>query len=271
MLFHQQGNSIGAGIYNGYLYRNFNWLLHMHKAFEFALVLEGEVSAVVGQNQYTVKAGESLLIMPFQVHAYTPDADALFFISVFSGNYVPEFAKIAADREPCCALFRPSPESSSFICHSVGLDKAVPTPAQKQVRQHLGNPPPLFLSAYLYTVCAEFEKTAVWQEKEQNSELIYRILSYIEKNYTEDISLATLADSLSYEYHYLSRLFHETLKVPFRTLVNQYRCELAKEKLLTTEEPIASIAMNCGFQSIRSFNRSFSDFSGVSPSVFRSH
>ena len=269
MLFHQQGNSIGDSIYNGYLYRSISWLLHIHKAFEFALVLDGEVSAVVGQKQYLVKAGEALLIMPFQLHAYTPDTNALFFISVFSGNYVPEFAKATADREPCCAIFRPSPESTSFICHSVGVNKSIL--ASKQICQYLESPSPFFLSAYLYTVCAEFERTAVWQEKEQNSELIYRILSYIEKNYTEDISLATLADNLSYEYHYLSRLFHETLNVPFRTLLNQYRCELAKEKLLTTEEPIASIAMNCGFQSIRSFNRSFSDFSGVSPSVFRSH
>lgn len=268
MLFHQQDNSIGGSIYNGYLYRDLSLLLHIHKAYEFALVLDGEVSAVVGQKQYTLKAGEALLIMPFQLHSYTPSTNALYFISVFSGDYVPEFAKVTADREPCSALFRPSHESVSFICHSVDINKSVLE--SKQIYQHLETPSLFFVSACLYTVCAEFERTAVWQEKEQNSELIYQVLSYIEKNYTEDISLATLADSLSYEYHYLSRLFHETLNVPFRTLLNQYRCELAKEKLLTTDEPIASIAMNCGFQSIRSFNRIFSDFSGVSPSVFRS-
>ena len=134
---------------------------------------------------------------------------------------------------------------------------------------HLPSPPLFALKACLYGICAEFEAVAVWQKKEQNKALIFRIISYVEENYTENITLQTLAEALSYEYHYLSRVLRENLHIRFRTLVNQYRCEKAKELISTCDLPLSEIAMNCGFQSLRSFNRVFLELTGDTPSHVR--
>ena len=80
-----------------------------------------------------------------------------------------------------------------------------------------------------------------------------------------------LADALSYEYHYLSRVFHESLHIRFRTLVNQYRCDRAKMLITSTDTTLSEIAMSCGFGSIRSFNRIFLEMTGVTPSELRKH
>lgn len=269
MLFHQQVNSVGNRIGNGYLYRGIGWRLHIHKALEFVLVLQGTLAATVGSGSYTVTPGEALLIMPFQPHAYSAGADTVFFVFVFSGDYVPEFARLTAEREPCRALFRPSEPGASYVRQTVGA--GIPSDLPEEPITALPTPPELFLAAGLYALCAEFDRTAVWQSKEKHGEVIGRILTYMEENYTKDITLATLADALSYEYHYLSRLFHATLQIPFRTLLHQYRCEMACDRLLTTGDSVTEIAMSCGFRSIRSFNRAFLDFSGVSPSAFRAH
>ena len=91
----------------------------------------------------------------------------------------------------------------------------------------------------------------------------------MEENYTDPITLHTLADTLSYEYHYLSRVLRENLHIRFRTLVNQYRCERAKEMITESDLSLSDVAMNCGFQSIRSFNRVFLEITGITPSAMR--
>ena len=95
------------------------------------------------------------------------------------------------------------------------------------------------------------------------------MISYVEENFAEDITLKRVSEALSYEYHYLSRVLRTSLHMRFCTLVNQYRCERAKELITQTDKPLSEIAMNCGFQSIRSFNRAFLDIVGCTPSSIR--
>ena len=45
--------------------------------------------------------------------------------------------------------------------------------------------------------------------------------------------------------------------------------ERAKELITETDAPLSVIAMNCGFQSIRSFNRVFAEMTGAVPSDLR--
>ena len=142
---------------------------------------------------------------------------------------------------------------------------------EDQTRTNWGTPKPslYYLKACLYAVCADFDAGTQWREKTQDHDLVFRILDYIEQNYTEDITLAILADALCYEYHYLSRIFHETLHIRFRTLVNQYRCEHAKMLITSSDTPLSEIAMQCGFGSIRSFNRIFLEMTGMTPGMLR--
>ena len=130
-------------------------------------------------------------------------------------------------------------------------------------------PPMMVLKACLYALCSEFMESVQLQGKPRDNRLIFDILCYIEQNYGQDISLYTLADALGYDYRYLSRIFHQTLKVSFKTLVNQYRCDRAKTLISASDETLAQIAFSSGFQSIRSFNRVFRQMTGIMPSELR--
>jgi AraC-like DNA-binding protein len=54
-----------------------------------------------------------------------------------------------------------------------------------------------------------------------------------------------------------------------KTLINTYRCEYAENLIESTNLPLSVIAMDSGFQSIRSFNRIFKDTIGKTPSSIR--
>ena len=265
MFSHQFCNSIGDDLYNGYWYQNTCWPLHFHRSYEFVWVISGTLHATVADKDYLLNAGEALFILPYQMHAYTSAPDAEFFVAVFAGGHISKFVSATAGKEPTDARFSLSPALQTYL-----REQMVPLPHKPQKQVHLPTPSAFALKGALYAVCAAFDATAQWQKKENDHKaLIFRIISYVEENYTEPITLHALADALSYEYHYLSRVLRENLHIRFRTLVNQYRCERAKELITETELSLSEIAMNCGFQSIRSFNRAFLEITHTPPSALR--
>ena len=67
----------------------------------------------------------------------------------------------------------------------------------------------------------------------------------------------------------LSRLFRAGLDVSPADFVERVRVDLARRRLLDTEEPIDSVASGCGFGSLRRMDRAFARTVAVSPSEFR--
>ena len=59
-----------------------------------------------------------------------------------------------------------------------------------------------------------------------------------------------------------------TGKTPIEYL-NYFRIEQAGEKLLLTEDSITEIALDCGFNAMRYFSKTFTRYKGVCPFAFR--
>lgn len=266
MFIHQQDNSIGDDLYNSYVYRNYGWTLHFHKGYELVVMLDGELFATVGDREFRLTRGDSLLLMPYQLHSYITRAFSEMAITVFSGSYISEFDAATAGKIAVSPKFRLSPQTFAYLSRDMA---DLPRGEGRAVVRQMPKPPLYVLKAGLYAACADFDAVAKWQEKPQDNQLIFRVLSYVEEHFTENITLAALAYELSYEYHYLSRVLHESLHVRFRTLVNQYRCDRAKLLITSTQTSFSDIAMSCGFGSIRSFNRIFLEMTGVTPSEMR--
>lgn len=55
----------------------------------------------------------------------------------------------------------------------------------------------------------------------------------------------------------------------FSTFLNAYRVEEAKQRLAQSNEPITTIALDCGFKSLSTFNRVFKKFEGLTPTLYR--
>ena len=265
MFSHQHTNSIGDDLYNGYWYRNAEWKLHYHRGYEFVWVLSGEIRATVADRDYLLREGDALFIPPFALHSYKTDSHSEIFIAVFAGTYIGKFASATAGKEPINSNFRIPPSLWDYLYSQMIALDCVPQKSQVLLK----TPPYYAIKACLYAICNEFFSVAEWRDKQSNEALVFRIISYIEDHYTEDISMRSMANELSYEYHYISRVMRESLNIGFKTLVNQYRCERAKELISETDSPLSDIAMNCGFQSIRTFNRVFLQLTGKTPSDMR--
>ena len=267
MFSHQYENSIGNELYNCYWYKDAHWKLHYHRGYEFVWVTRGELSARVGEKEYTLREGDALFITPYQLHSYTTSELSECYITVFSGSYVGNFSKATAAKEPTDASFRISAPLEAYLSENM-IGEKYGALGEKNYLE-IDKPSLFTAKACLYAVCAEFFSVSEWREKRERNELVFQIISYVEKHYTENITLRDMSDALSYEYHYVSRVLRESLNMRFCMLVNQYRCERARMLITETGESISAIAMNCGFQSIRTFNRAFYEVTGMTPTDVR--
>lgn len=105
-------------------------------------------------------------------------------------------------------------------------------------------------------------------QQTQNQYLKEQIDFLIQEN-NGNITLAEIAKSVDLSYNYLSSIFKEVTGEGFVDYVNQYRINLAKTLLLTTEEAMAEIAKQVGFLSANTFIKVFKRYTGITPGQYR--
>lgn len=255
MLYHQPHNSVSNYAYNAYFYNNIAYQPHFHKNFELVYVVSGQVRCTAGDRVALLNPGEFALFLANEVHSLSGQGNSRCWIGVFSGDHVHTFEKQVRGKVGDTFVFTCPPATNAFLqSHLI---------TQEQ--------PPLYLrKACLYAVCHEFcARVPLHPQTDKSGLLMQAITDYIGENYNKKITLAHLAEKLGYNYHYLSRNFARIFSVSFTDFLNAYRLENALAMLNETDKDITRIAMESGFQSIRSFNHCFKTCIGVSPSQYR--
>jgi AraC-like DNA-binding protein len=87
-----------------------------------------------------------------------------------------------------------------------------------------------------------------------------------------EITLPKLAQALDIPVAHLSRVINDLLGRNFYEFINHYRVEEAKRRLAMPEagrEKLITVALDCGFNSVATFNRVFKELAGRTPSDYR--
>lgn len=95
------------------------------------------------------------------------------------------------------------------------------------------------------------------------------LITYIQKHYTEKITLSMLAQEFHLSEKYISWYFKEHFSISFMQYVSHLRMTRAKDLLTTTELPITEVALSCGYLSVNLFIRSFKQVHHVTPLQYR--
>jgi len=103
-----------------------------------------------------------------------------------------------------------------------------------------------------------------------NFSALERAFSFIYKHYDDpEITLDNASDAAHLSKFYFSRFFRERTGMTYHTYLSRLRVNRVQELLCETNMAITEIAYNCGFTSLKTFNRIFKKYTGVSPSLFR--
>ncbi|MFQ7001540.1 MAG: response regulator [Clostridium sp.] len=92
---------------------------------------------------------------------------------------------------------------------------------------------------------------------------------YIIKNFNKNITLKAVAAAVFLSQNYLSALFKKELNEGFYDFLSNYRINVSKQLLLTTNLKVYEIAERVGYNDSITFGRAFKKITGTTPNGFR--
>ena len=98
---------------------------------------------------------------------------------------------------------------------------------------------------------------------------INTVVDYVTQNYNQDITLSSVASLIGMSDSHFSRFFKKATGNRFIEFVNRVRISRACNLLTETDQQIATICFQVGFNNVANFNRRFHELKGVTPRDFR--
>lgn len=230
---------------------NFSFPSHMHHSFELILLVEGEMAVSVGERTYDLRAGEGVLIFPEEIHSLKSEKSHHLLL-IFSSDLVSAYAS----RHPSEIPIHHKLEIPEYIRSA--LDALDETSSVIKIK------------GVLYTVCALLDESTQYTKKRSREDgLLRAVFDFVEKNYDKECSLSALGATLGYNSAYLSRYFGEATGMSFTSCVNRYKISRACYLLRNTDKSVLECAYECGYRSLRNFNRNFKAILGATPLQYR--
>lgn len=260
-------------------FKNIKFEAHWHNELEFLLMLEG--SMIVGINsEFRLLKKDDVIICPSgSIHSYHSNkSDSLCLIVVFkpellenTGRYISEVNyKTYFIDEKTRESTRMSPELLAKVknCFVNILEEMNRKEYCYEVLTigYLLELIGILNRILPYEVANGTPKSA----SKRSSALIQKAIKYISNNYTDNIRLADVSEHLGVSTYYFSRIFNGLTGLTFKEYINKLRVEKAYNLIKHTQDPIINIAFECGFNSLRTFNRVFKELLGITPSSLRS-
>lgn len=236
-------------------YRNSQNFPHWHYDCELVFVEKGSLNIFCNGHLLKVSAGRTVFIDSEQIHflhALTPDATVRQII--FSYDLIKDFAENISLVSP-------------LLSRDYGTAELYFTLANE-----FRNRKPFYANSIICAVqklMIEIFRNEPFGLKEKKPDSVDRLkplMRDIEENF-EFYTLDKAAEFMIMNPAYFSRLFHKLTGIPFSQYLNSVKVKNAVELLKTRIDlSVTEISAQCGFATIRNFNRIFKKFTGYTPS-----
>ncbi|QQE77919.1 AraC family transcriptional regulator [Alicyclobacillus sp. SO9] len=227
---------------------NESFHLHFHRAFELIIVNEGELFVTIDQKEYVLCANQLAFIFSNQLHEFRTVRHSNITVVIFSPELIGHFFMNYKGYVP----------ENNVLHLSQPLDFDGLDSIYKQ-------------KSFLYDICSSLVRHTPFHPVEYSTKtkVLQKTLLFIDKHYMYNCTLKTVAKHLRYDYAYLSKLFVQLTNMTFTEYIINYRISQACYLLKTSQQSISDIAMNCGYNNLRSFNRNFKRVTHHSPRRYR--
>lgn len=241
--------------------------LHWHTNFEIVRILEGSSKFFINAKEFYLKSGEILLIECGSLHRCEP-YDCVYECVVFNLDMLLRH-QIDALQKYIYPLITASAKLSNTI---IGKNDVL-APLINDFFEAVKNKPPYYeLKAYnllfniFHSLYANGNIVSVKKDASNHQiEAIVKLISYIEKNFMEKITLSALSEISGYDKKYICRFFKEyTAKTPINYL-NEFRIKNACFEISSGQKSITEAAFSNGFNNLSYFCETFKKYMGVSP------
>lgn len=266
----------------GYLKLNANWnWKDVSSPFaRIYYVSDGEAQVHFQEKTYTLKPDYLYLIPPFATHTDECSSPfSLYYIhfyektdnkeSIFDKFQFPiEVCAIPHDLGSVQRLLEINPErhlpqidpqmydNQSTFNHFLAANKKMPLHSLVESR------------GIIYQLVARFIEHRKSKSVHKN-EKIKKVIQFIHENVNTDIAISELANMTYMSQDHFIRTFKKELGYTPLKYINLKKIERAQLLLLTSQMSIREVAIELSFDNISYFNRIFKQYTGKTPSQYR--
>ena len=228
---------------------------HLHREVEIIALFKGNASLSVGGRDYKMTEGDLLVVFPNTVHSYTSEESVDVGKFIFSPDILPELRDVFNTQFPQCPIV---PDSDELIYLS------------NEILTSFNASSPTVKKAYLLLLTGKLlEKCRLESRNDFDGDTLNAILEYCQKNFRSHLRQSDVAAALHISESYLSHVFSAKMEINFCRYINILRIGEARRLLTEDSRSITEIAYDCGFSSLRSFNRAFAEQMGMTPREYK--
>ena len=260
-------------------YESGSFMWHWHPEIEITYVQKGTMCYKVNHIVYHLKEGDIVFNNSGALHsgtmenqkdcAYIPvtfDSRLIygFFQSTVNSKYVDPV--IQDSMLPAICIDQSEPWHKPFreyLLRIIDLDEKKPDFYELDITICLQSMWRLLLEHITY-------EPQVSRENSLEYDRIKNILSYIEDNYQNKITLNDIAGHIHLCESECTRLFKRHMNTTLFAFLQEYRIERSLE-FLQADQPVSAVADKAGFSDPNYYSKVFAKIKGCSPREYRNH
>lgn len=260
-------------------YESGSFMWHWHPEIEITYVQKGTMCYKVNHMVYHLKEGDIVFNNSGALHsgtmenqkdcAYIPvtfDSRLIygFFQSTVNSKYVDPV--IQDSMLPAICIDQSEPWHKPFreyLLRIIDLDEKKPDFYELDITICLQSMWRLLLEHITYEPQASRENSLEYDR-------IKKILSYMEENYQNKITLNDIAGHIHLCESECTRLFKRHMNTTLFAFLQEYRIERSLE-FLQDDQPVSAVADKAGFSDPNYYSKVFAKIKGCSPREYRNH
>lgn len=262
--------------------------IHHNPYYELIVVADGVVHLQAGDKAYTLEAGDTLLLTPWEQHRgwRRGERQGHFFWAQFSCT--PEIASFIDDPRDDLKIVHSRPAELRTVQEA--LEEALIVPKRFRTRQrykllslfeeltetlrkpkgHFRFHATLLLGEIVRVLANEFmEESETHAAFPQSYTTFRRLVNHLNNGYEREIGKAQLEEATGRTYEYLCQVFKKYANMTIVGYVHQLRVQQAKHLLEHTDRSVREIGESVGYSDPFYFSRMFKKIERVSPQQFR--
>ncbi len=234
-------------------YRNLKNISHWHYDHELVVCESGEALVHLDQNQYTLKKGECIFLRGQSIHSIISSFDSILYVALFSEKLIPEIT------------------DSYQLSYPLFADNFDVRKTLMEIRRcdfERGRFYDLRNNALMEELIAKiFSALDILKEDIIQSKVTrkYKDLLYDMDENVRDYDFLKAVNYMNMSEAYFSRFFKKVSGMTFSQYLNHIRVNRAIDLIRQGKLSITQISAECGFDTIRNFNRVFKQITSYSP------
>lgn len=237
-------------------------MTHLHKDIEIVSVLKGNINCQTGDQHFNLKKGDICFINRNQLHSLHVNGRETSHRVLIIGHEL--LKKIPTVYNKYIKVFL---EDMSFShvrfegmdSHAAEINKYISDMEELKKKAEPGYELEMLSMIYkiLWHLYNAYIQGSSPKAPDSNLLIQEQMMEFVYEHFDEALTLDDIAASGNISRSQCSKLFKQYSGMSPISFLNHHRLEVSRDMLRSTDEPIANIALACGFSDQSYFNRLF--------------